>query len=43
VPREATFTLDEPLPAGQYLLRAVIDVGAKERLAAETRVNVTGG
>ncbi len=43
VPREATFTIEEPMPAGQYLLRAVVDVGGKERLAAETRVNVAGG
>jgi P pilus assembly chaperone PapD len=42
VPRVEVFRLDEPLPAGQYLVRAVVDVGLKERLAAETRVTVAG-
>lgn len=42
VDREATFRLDEPLAPGQYLLRAVIDVGGRERLGAETRVTVAG-
>ena len=43
VPRSSVFPIEPPLPAGQYLLRAVIDTGAKERLAAETRVRVSGG
>jgi hypothetical protein len=43
VSRSSVFPLEPPLPAGQYLLRAVIDTGAKERLAAETRVHVSGG
>jgi hypothetical protein len=43
VSRSSVFPLEPPLPAGQYLLRAVIDTGAKERLAAETRVRVSGG
>ncbi|HEY6148235.1 MAG TPA: hypothetical protein VIZ69_11075, partial [Thermoanaerobaculia bacterium] len=43
VSRSAVFALDPPLPPGQYLLRAVIDTGARERLAAETRVRVSGG
>lgn len=41
-PRIEVFRLDEPLPAGQYLVRAVVDVGMKERLAAETRVTISG-
>ncbi|MDQ6893195.1 MAG: hypothetical protein M3167_11030 [Acidobacteriota bacterium] len=43
VSRSSVFSLDPPLPPGQYLLRAVIDTGARERLAAETRVRVSGG
>ncbi|HEY6929282.1 MAG TPA: hypothetical protein VJA66_06365 [Thermoanaerobaculia bacterium] len=42
IPRTEVFRLDESLPAGQYLVRAVVDVGLKERLAAETRVTVAG-
>ena len=42
VPREAVFRVDEPLPDGSYVLRALIDVGMRERLAAETRVRVGG-
>jgi hypothetical protein len=43
VSRTAVFPVDPPLPPGQYLLRAIVDTGGKERLAAETRVRVTGG
>jgi len=43
IAREAAFAVDAPLPPGQYLLRAIVDVGAKERLAAETKVHVEGG
>jgi len=43
VSRTAVFPIDPPLPPGQYLLRALIDTGGKERLAAETRVRVSGG
>ena len=43
VSRSTVFPIDPPLPPGQYLLRAVIDVGGKDRLAAETRVRVSGG
>lgn len=39
-PRVVRFDLLEELPAGQYRLRAVVDVGRKEKLAAETRVTV---
>ena len=43
IKREAIFQIEDPLVPGQYLLRAVVDVGGKERLAAETRVNLSGG
>ncbi|HYK43246.1 MAG TPA: hypothetical protein VE007_12725 [Thermoanaerobaculia bacterium] len=43
VSRKAVFPIDPPLPPGQYLLRALIDTGGKERLSAETRVRVSGG
>ena len=42
VNRESVFPIEEPLPAGQYRLRAVVDVGGKEKLAAETRITVAG-
>jgi hypothetical protein len=42
VKREAMFQVDDPLAPGVYVLRAVIDVGAKERLGAETKVNLAG-
>ena len=40
--REARFPVEDGLPEGAYLIRAIIDVGARERLGAETRVRVGG-
>jgi hypothetical protein len=39
-PRISRFDLPEDLPPGVYRLRAVVDVGTREKLAAETRVTV---
>ena len=39
-PRISRFDLPEDLPPGVYRLRAVVDVGAREKLAAETKVTV---
>jgi hypothetical protein len=39
-PRILRFDLPEDLPPGAYRLRAVVDVGTREKLAAETRVTV---
>jgi fimbrial chaperone protein len=40
VPRADRLEFADPLPPGSYRLRAVIDVGAKERLGADVRVTV---
>jgi hypothetical protein len=40
VPRADRLEFADPLPSGTYRLRAVIDVGAKERLGADVRVTV---
>jgi hypothetical protein len=40
VPRADRLEFADPLPPGTYRLRAVIDVGAKERLGADVRVTV---
>jgi hypothetical protein len=39
-PRISRFDLPEDLPPGVYRLRAVVDVGTREKLAAETKVTV---
>ena len=38
--RISRFDLPEDLPPGVYRLRAVVDVGTREKLAAETKVTV---
>ena len=42
VDRVERFRLDEPLAPGAYKVRAVVDVGLSERLAAETKLTVEG-
>jgi hypothetical protein len=40
-PRVARFDVPGELPPGLYRLHAIVDVGTKERLAAETKITVT--